>query len=40
MFEKLSIAAVYPEMLLAVMAIVIAMVDLFVTSPRRTTTYA
>jgi NADH-quinone oxidoreductase subunit N len=40
MFEKLSIAAVYPEMLLAVMAIVIAMVDLFVKCPRRTTTYA
>jgi NADH-quinone oxidoreductase subunit N len=40
MFEKLSIAAVYPEILLAVMAIVIAMVDLFVKSPRRTITYA
>jgi len=40
MFEKLSIAAVYPEILLAVMAIVIALVDLFVKSPRRTTTYA
>jgi NADH-quinone oxidoreductase subunit N len=40
MFVKLSIAAVYPEMLLAVMAIVIAMVDLFVKCPRRTTTYA
>ena len=40
MFEKLSIAAVYPEMVLAVMAIVIAMVDLFVKCPRRTTTYA
>ena len=39
MFEKLSIAAVYPEMLLALMAIVIAMVDLFVKCPRRTTTY-
>ena len=39
MFEKLSIAAVYPEILLAVMAIVIAMVDLFVKCPRRTTTY-
>jgi NADH-quinone oxidoreductase subunit N len=39
MFEKLSIAAVYPEILLAVMAIVIALVDLFVKSPRRTTTY-
>jgi len=40
MFEKLSIAAVYPEMLLAVMAIVIALVDLFVKCPRRATTYA
>jgi NADH-quinone oxidoreductase subunit N len=40
MFEKLSIAAVYPEILLAVMAIVIALVDLFVKCPRRTTTYA
>ena len=40
MFEKLSIAAVYPEILLAVMAIVIAMVDLFVKSSRRTVTYA
>jgi len=39
MFEKLSIAAVYPEILLAVMAIVIAMVDLSVKSPRRTITY-
>ncbi len=39
MFEKLSIAAVYPDILLAVMAIVIAMVDLFVKSPRRTVTY-
>lgn len=39
MFEKLSIAAVYPEILLAVMAIVIAMVDLFVKCPRRTPTY-
>jgi NADH-quinone oxidoreductase subunit N len=40
MLEKLNIAAVYPEILLAVMAIVIAMVDLFVKCPRRTTTYA
>ena len=30
MFEKLSIAAVYPEIWLAVMAIVIVLVDLFV----------
>jgi len=40
MLEKLNIAAVYPEILLAVMAIVIALVDLFVKSPRRTLTYA
>jgi NADH-quinone oxidoreductase subunit N len=39
MFEKLGIAAVYPDILLAVMAIVIALVDLSVKSPRRTTTY-
>jgi len=39
MFEKLSVAAVYPEIVLLVMAIVIAMVDLFVKCPRRTTTY-
>ena len=39
MFEKLGIAAVYPEIILLVMAIVIALVDLYVTSPRRTTTY-
>ena len=39
MFEKLSIAAVYPDILLAVMAIVIALVDLSVKSTRRTTTY-
>jgi NADH-quinone oxidoreductase subunit N len=40
MLEKLNIAAVYPEILLAIMAIVIALVDLFVKSPRRTLTYA
>jgi NADH-quinone oxidoreductase subunit N len=40
MLEKLNIAAVYPEILLAVMAIAIALVDLFVKSPRRTLTYA
>jgi NADH-quinone oxidoreductase subunit N len=39
MFEKLGIAAIYPDILLAVMAIVIALVDLSVKSPRRTTTY-
>jgi NADH-quinone oxidoreductase subunit N len=39
MFEKLGIAAVYPEIILLVMAIVIALVDLYVKSPRRTTTY-
>ncbi len=40
MIEKFNIAALYPELLLLVMTIVIAMVDLFVKSPRRTTTYA
>lgn len=40
MFEKLSLAAVYPEIILLVMAIVIALVDLYVKCPRRTTTYA
>ena len=40
MIEKLSIAAVYPEILLAIMATLIALVDLFVKSPRRTATYA
>ena len=39
MFEKLGIAAVYPEIIVLVMAIVIALVDLFVKSPRRTLTY-
>ena len=39
MFEKLSIAAVYPEIILLLMAIVIALVDLYVKSPSRTTTY-
>ncbi len=39
MFEKLGIAAVYPEIILLVMAIVIALVDLYVKSQRRTTTY-
>ncbi|WP_431046729.1 NADH-quinone oxidoreductase subunit NuoN [Roseateles sp. L2-2] len=32
-------AAVYPEILLLVLACVVALVDLFVTDPRRTTTY-
>ena len=40
MFEKLGVAALYPEILLLVMTIVIALVDLFVKSPRRTLTYA
>jgi NADH-quinone oxidoreductase subunit N len=39
MIEKFNIAALYPELLLCVMAIVIALVDLFVKSPKRTTTY-
>ena len=39
MFEKLGVAAVYPEIILLVMAIVIALVDLYVKCPRRTTTY-
>jgi NADH-quinone oxidoreductase subunit N len=39
MFEKLGVAALYPEILLLVMTIVIALVDLFVKSPRRTLTY-
>ena len=39
MIDKLSLIAVYPEMLLFIMACVIAMVDLAVTSPRRTATY-
>jgi NADH-quinone oxidoreductase subunit N len=39
MIEKFNLAALYPELLLLVMAMVIAMIDLFVTSPRRTVTY-
>ena len=39
MIEKFNIAALYPELLLCVMAIVIALVDLFVKCPKRTTTY-
>jgi NADH-quinone oxidoreductase subunit N len=40
MIDKLSWIAVYPEVMLLVMACVIALVDLTVTSPRRTATYA
>jgi NADH-quinone oxidoreductase subunit N len=39
MIEKFNLAALYPELLLLVMTIVIAMIDLFVKSPRRTVTY-
>jgi NADH-quinone oxidoreductase subunit N len=39
MIDKLSWIAIYPEIVLLVMACVIAMVDLAVTSPRRTATY-
>ena len=38
--DKISLIAVYPELILAVMALVITMVDLGVKSPRRTATYA
>ncbi len=37
--DKISLIAVYPEIILAVMALVITMVDLGVKSPRRTATY-
>ena len=37
--DKLSWMTVYPELVLLVMACVIAMIDLGVTSPRRTLTY-
>ena len=40
MIEKFNLAALYPEILLVVMTIAIAMIDLFVKSPRRTLTYA
>ena len=40
MIDKLSWIAVYPELVLLVMACVIALVDLGVKSPRRTLTYA
>jgi hypothetical protein len=39
MIEKLSIAALLPEIILLVMAIAIALIDLFDKSPRRHTTY-
>ncbi|MEO7160164.1 MAG: NADH-quinone oxidoreductase subunit NuoN [Polaromonas sp.] len=40
MIDKLSWIAVYPELILLVMACVIALVDLGVKTPRRTLTYA
>ena len=39
MIDKLSWITVYPEIILMVMACVIALVDLGVKSPRRTLTY-
>ncbi len=39
MIDKLSWISVYPEIILLVMGCVIAIADLFVTSPRRTVTY-
>jgi NADH-quinone oxidoreductase subunit N len=39
MIDKLSLIAIYPEIVLLVMACVIALVDLYVTTPRRTATY-
>jgi NADH-quinone oxidoreductase subunit N len=39
MIEKLNLLALLPEMVLVCMAILIAMLDLFVKSSRRTTTY-
>jgi NADH-quinone oxidoreductase subunit N len=39
MIDKASWIAIYPEIVLLVMACVILLVDLFVKSPRRTTTY-
>jgi NADH-quinone oxidoreductase subunit N len=39
MIEKFNLAALYPELLLLAMTMVIAMIDLFVKSPRRTLTY-
>ncbi len=39
MTEKLNALALLPEIVLVCMAILIAMIDLFVKCPRRTTTY-
>jgi NADH-quinone oxidoreductase subunit N len=39
MIDKLSWMTVYPELVLLVMGCAIAMIDLFVTTPRRTVTY-
>ena len=39
MIDKLSWISVYPEIILLVMGCIIAIADLFVTSPRRTATY-
>ena len=39
MIDNISWLAIYPEIVLLVMACVIALVDLGVTSPRRTGTY-
>lgn len=39
MIEKLNVLALLPEIVLVCMAILIAMIDLFVKCPRRTTTY-
>ena len=39
MIDKLSWVAVYPEIFLLIMACVIALADLWVTSPRRNATY-
>ena len=39
MIDNISWLAVYPEIVLLVMACVIALVDLWVKSPRRTATY-
>jgi NADH-quinone oxidoreductase subunit N len=39
MIDKLSLIAIYPEIVLLAMACVIALVDLYVKSPRRTATY-
>ena len=40
MIDKISWIAIYPEIILLIMACVIALVDLGVKSPRRTATYA